>query len=185
MAFNQTELEKLALGKTRSGSAGVMWRLLVFSLMIFLVMVISYIALNFGYKNILISQISKTETETESLAGGVSDAKRVAMIDFYSRLSNLRGLLKNHIYSSEFISLLESRINKNVSFNKATVLIDDGEVKLTGTARSFGNLAEQMEAFKTTEGVSSVVLDSAQAGEDGKVVFSLKFNLKKAQLLRK
>jgi len=35
MAFNQTELEKLALGKTRSGSAGVMWRLLVFSLMIF------------------------------------------------------------------------------------------------------------------------------------------------------
>jgi len=179
---NQQELERLTI-KKRSSSSGVMWRILIFSVVVFFLMIATYIGAEFGYKTFLLNQSEAARTEAEDLIGGVPKEEQAAVIDFYSRLSNMKGLLDDHIKSSNFLEMLEKRTNQNVYFSKVSLLVPEKSVKATGTAKTFLDLSKQLQAFQETEGVSGVMLDSAGLSQGGQVYFTIIFNVAENILL--
>lgn len=182
MQGNQQELERLAQ-KKHSPASGVMWRMLIFSLVIFFLMIAVYIGTEFGYKIFLQNQNESIRAEAENLISGVPKEEQVAVIDYYSRLSNMKSLLDDHVKASIFLDFLEKRTSQNVYLNKVIVTVDEETVKASGTARTFLDLSRQIQAWQETEGISGVILDSSNLSQNGQVSFTVLFNLSKKNLL--
>jgi len=181
---NQSELEKLA-SRGRPATGGIMWRLLVFSFIIFFGTLGAYVGMEFGYSAFLEGQSNKAKEEANSLIKGVSKEQQMAVIDFYSRLSNIKGLLDNHLYLSKFIDILETRTSPNVYLDDVSLFVSEEKVRVSGVARTFLDLSRQIEAWGGTEGVSSVILDSSRSISGGRVSFTVLFNLDESVLLKK
>lgn len=175
MQTNQSELEKIALRK-RPSSSGTMWRLLMFSFVIFFGVIASYVGIEFGYKNFLENQKDKASNEASSLITGVSKEQQMAVVNFYSRLSNMKGLLDNHLYFSNFLDFLENKTSPNVYLEDVSFFVKENKVKANGVARTFLDLSRQMEGWSKAEGVSEVVLDSSKSIGGGRVSFTALFN---------
>lgn len=177
MTNQQSGLEQLATRSTTNQGSGVTWRLLVFSIVVFLVLVVSYIGLEFGYKTFLNNQIDSIKAQAEQLVSGVQGEEQEAVIDFYSRLANIQSLLTEHVYTSRFLRLLEANTDKGVFFTNADVKVETGEAVMEGSALSYAELARQLEAFKELEGVEDVELAGAQTADNGRVSFEIQFRL--------
>ncbi|MDD4762010.1 MAG: hypothetical protein PHZ25_03250 [Candidatus Pacebacteria bacterium] len=179
---NQQELEKLTM-KKRSSSGGVMWRMLIFSFVVFFLMIAIYVGTEFGYKTFLLNQSEAAREEADNLIGGVPKEEQAAVIDFYSRLSNMKGLLDTHIKTSNFLEILEKRTSQNVYFNRVSLSVFEKSVKLNGIAKTFLDLSKQLQSFQETEGISGVMLDSSSLSQGGQVSFVIIFNVSENILL--
>jgi hypothetical protein len=160
-----------------------MWRMLVFSIVIFSLMIATYVGAEFGYKSFLKGQSETARAEAEDLIGGVPKEEQAAVIDFYSRLSNMKGLLDNHVKISNFLEILEKRTSQNVYFNKVYLSVSEKTIKISGIAKTFLDLSKQIQSFQETEGVSGVMLDSASLSQGGQVYFTIIVNIKENILL--
>ena len=177
MAYQQSGVERLVQARGKTSAPSVMWRLLVFALVVFFMVMAAYVGMEFGYRAILNRQITSLEQETGDLITGFSVRDREEMLSFYSRLANIRSLLDTHIYSSQLLELLEKRTVSGVYYEKASFIIEEGEGRLDGVARSYLDLAREIEALRTVAGFSEINLESAGAiagGERVAFVITLK-----------
>ena len=127
--------------------AGSPWRLLAFSIFLFSLSLLSYLALNFGYAAYLNTQISNTEEETKALTLKISTDSQNKFIDVYSRLSNFKNLLAGHIYSTKTFPLLEKITYPSVYYNNAELSVDDRRLILSGIAANFDALSRQLKLY--------------------------------------
>lgn len=171
--------------RSKASGGGLTWRLLIFASLVFLAMVASYVGLEYGYKTILIGQKAKAESQASELIAGVPKQKQEAVVDFYSRLANIRSVLQRHIYMSRFLSLLEGATSKGVYFSSLDMSAAEGEVKAVGVARNYEELSTQLKALAGAAGVREVTLKSAITTEGGQVVFDINFNFDRKELERK
>jgi len=153
------------------------WRVLLFSFLLFLITIIGYFGLAFGYKPFLNSKIIEKDQEIAALAQTIPTADQQTLVKFYSQLGNLQEVLRTHIFGSKILPILEKYTNKQVYYKSFNLNIVSSELILEGVAQSYEILAQQLEAYKQAPEVERFVVNQAET-QAGKANFKATLFLK-------
>lgn len=157
MALPQQVVEQLSHGSTRTPgwSSGI----LLFSGSVLLVIVLIYAGLRLGYEPYLNSQLSSLEVQAQKVGQSVSAADEANLVKFYSQISNIQSLIKNHVFFSQFLTWLEKDTEANVYYT-SMVFTSGNQIVLVGVAKTSADVSEQVAAFEASPAVSAVSLSS-------------------------
>lgn len=144
-------------------TTGWPWRLLLFSLIIFGVLLAAYLGLILGYKTYLNSQIENKDQEIAALAQEVSQEEQQALLRFYGQLANLQAVLKNHVLISQLFPFIQANTNQQVTYTNLNLAADERRLSIDGVARSYDVLAQQLEAFKQAPEVERFLINQADS----------------------
>ena len=174
--INQGGATQQPIQKRQVSSTGsLMWRLLTFSFVVFFIMIAAYVGLDFGYRVVLENQNQDYLEQSIALQKSIPEEQREKVVDFYSRLSNMKNLLDSHVYVTNFFDFLEDNTDSGVYFTEVGVSVREGEVVVNGFARDYQELSRQLEKLRLSDEVSQLVLDSAVRSQNGLVSFEASF----------
>ena len=162
--------------KTGSIGSGLPWRLLIFSIFVFFLAILTYVALSFGYSGYLESQITTKDQEISDLAKKITPESQSAFIDFYSRLSNYKNISDNHILNTKIFPILEKDTIPSVYYTSADLSVTNLTLVLSGSALDFDSLSQQLYLYDQEPLVESYILNQSRAVE-GLVNFRVTLNL--------
>lgn len=128
-------------------SLGLPWRILVFSVVLFVFSLFVYFGLRFGYEAYLSSQSKKLDKSIDALSSEVSQQDQQDFVTFYSQLVNLRRLFAKHRYSTNMFRFVEKYTIPEVYFTSAKGNPETGLLELQGQAASLEALVSQLAAF--------------------------------------
>lgn len=149
-------------------SSGVPRRFLFFSFLLFLISMLVYLGLSFGYKPALNKSIEKLNSDLETLSKKVTQAQQDDLIAVSSQISNIKNLLDDHVLASKLFPLLEANTHKRVAYLSLETNIPEREVIIDGVAGSYDDLVAQLAIYEKADGVEKVLLHGSKL--DGKVV---------------
>lgn len=157
MALPQQVVEQLSRGSQRTPgwSSGI----LLFSGSILFIVALVYAGLRFGYEPYLNAQISSLESQVQKAGQSVSPADEANLIRFYSQISNLQSLLKNHVFFSQFLTWLEQHTEANASY-VSMAFTSGSQVTLAGSAKTSADVSQQVAAFEAAPEVGAVSLSN-------------------------
>lgn len=163
--------------KEPSGSSGWAFGMLSFSGGILLLAIITYLGIAFGYDPHIQSEITNTQTQITALNQSISPSDQKNLINFYSQISNLQTLLKNHVLTSQFFSWLEKNTESNVYY-QSFALNSGYKVTATGYATNEADVNQQISIFENSPEVQSVSVSNVSvAPNTGGWNFSLLLTL--------
>ena len=149
--------------------------LLYFFIFLFLVSVISYLALDYYF-------IKKAEQKLQELEMKIAEAKtpqQIALeeeiLDYREKIEDFSSLLLNHKKNSNFFNSFEKIIHPRIFFSELDLNTKLNQVKLSGRAESFRVLGEQLLIFREAEFIENLSLSNLGIGEEGEIKFT--FNL--------
>jgi len=151
---------------------GLPWKVLVFSLFLLGLSIFLYVGLRFGYRGYLNSESERLEGELSKLSESVQREDREEFIKFYSQIANLKTVLDEHGFSGNAFHFLEKNTIIPIYFKSARFDGLDQKLELSGVARSYESLAQQIDIFSRQKEVINVQLGNADSGEDLSVNFS-------------
>ncbi|MFA5084429.1 MAG: PilN domain-containing protein [Candidatus Paceibacterota bacterium] len=143
------------------------WRLFIFSIVLFVLVLFIYFGMIWGYQPYLNSSRQSLDGKINEIGGTISEADRENFVNFYSQLVNLQSLLGNHVKGSNIYNFLETNTNQGVYYDGADLSAVDHLIRLDGVANSYDNLFQQLAAFEQAPNISKVVLEQAQAADRG------------------
>lgn len=147
-------------------TAGTSWRLFIFLLVIFGVAVASYVGLRFGYRTFLNNSIADLSSQIQLQSSKLQFRDQQDLLDFYSQIANLKGLLGSHVFGSKIFEFLETNTNLRVSFTSVTLAVPEREVVIDGLAASYENLVQQLTHWQQAEGVERLALEENSTVND-------------------
>lgn len=100
-----------------------------------------------GYEFYQQSNIEKIRGQIEEIESKQDKEMAQKILDTHKTITSVRGLLKNHIYSTQFFDALEKTTLPRVQWYNFT-LLTDGNASLSGKADSYSTLAKQIIAFE-------------------------------------
>ena len=153
-------------------SAGLPWKLFIFSLILLGAVGGSYAGLLLGYRPFLNNRIAEVQRSIDELATSVPAEEQEDLLRFYSQIVNLKTLLDNHISLAKFFPFLEQQANRRVSYDTVFLDTKNRELILEGIAESYAVLAEQLQALHQAPEAASYTLSQSQTAE-GRVRFRI------------
>ena len=153
------------------------WRLFLFSLVFFALVLFIYFGMIWGYQPYLKSERQSFDKKITEIGGAVSETDRANFVNFYSQLVNLQSLLNNHIKGSNIYTFLEKNTNQGIYYEGASLSVTEHFLRLEGVARSYDNLVQQLVAFEQTPEIEKTILEDSQTAEKG-IRFSLQIIFK-------
>ncbi|MCL4404008.1 hypothetical protein M1432_01550 [Patescibacteria group bacterium] len=154
-------------------SVGFPWRLFVFSLVLFLLSVLIYFGLKFGYESYLQKQSDGLDTQLAQLSNQISQQDQQQFVGFYSQLVNLKTVLGSHAFTGNVFPFLEKDTLPQVYYTDAKFSASGDVLSLTGQAASLQVLAEQTAEFEQASELQSATLLATSFNPGGTVNFSL------------
>lgn len=164
MPLPQKVIEQL--GQEPSETQGWATGALLFSGGILFLSLIIYFGLAFGYEPYLQNQLNATQAKVTALDNSISPDDQAQLINFYSQITNLQALLKNHVFTSKFFSWLETNTEANVYYQSFTLSTQD-QVTLTGSGASESDVNQQIAIFENSPEVETVSVSSIVAPQLG------------------
>jgi hypothetical protein len=160
-------------------TSGWLTKFIRFGVIVFILVLILYFALDYGYLRILDKRIADVENNIQALEKEIPAQDREEVSVFYSQLVNLRKLLENHVYSSNIFQRLELITHPQVSFTNFDYDFDENRLKLEGYGVSLPVLAEQLLSFQRTADFRKITISDVRKTSIGRINFSLEvfFNL--------
>lgn len=165
------------LGRERVGG-GTPWRLLLFSVFVFGIMLVSYLGLRFGYKPFLESQIQGLDTEIQKLATLMPQAEREQLTKFYFQVVNLKSILEKHVIASKLIPFAERIAHKQARFKSFSFAGDKGTVSIQMNAATPEAFVQQIEMLRSAPEVTSFAMSGVGVDEGGTINFGVVLTLK-------
>ncbi len=157
--------------------AGLPYRLLILSGLVFVTLFIVYAGLSLGYAGFLRGQIASVRAEVSDLGNQVPEAEQRNFAEFYSQLVHTRELMKRHTTSRPLFTVLERLTRRDVSYNSFTLALSERTATIEGVARSYELLASQLAVFEQASSYfERVVLESSRLSPQG-VAFQLRLTL--------
>ena len=153
------------------------WKMFLFSIILFGLVLFIYFGIILGYQPFLKAEQQSLDKKINEIGGQISQEDRENFIGFYSQLVNLQTLLNNHIKGSNIYNFLEKNTNQGVYYESADLSATDHNLRLTGVARSYDNLVQQLFAFEQLPEINKVILEDSQAADKG-IRFSLQIIFK-------
>ena len=170
-SFRQNLDELNQLQKEAPQQIGFLWSLMRFLFLVFLVLLLSYVGLAFGYTPFVERQIAKREADIEALSGRVPQAEQEDLLRFYFQIADLQDILKNHVGGSKAFSFLEGKTHSQVFFTSAVLSTAEQRLTLEGIAPSYAAVTEQLQAFDETSEVLRYSLTNTETERAGRVQF--------------
>jgi len=147
MPLPQKVIEQL--GREPPKTPGWSGQLLMFSSTIFLLSLVIYFGITFGYKAYLSSDLKKAEDEKQQLSQQVPVEEQAKIVSFYSQVVNLQSVLSAHVYSSQLFDWLEKNTQANVYFNRFTLGIANNQMTLGGVGKTMDDVNQQFVIFQS------------------------------------
>ena len=138
--------------------SGLSWRLFVFFLITFVIAILSYAGLEYGYKTFLNKSIASYDAALEEARTKIGISEQKNLIAFYSQIVNLKSLFSSHVFGSRIFTFLESTTNLKVAYTSANLSTKDMQLSLDGVTDSYETLVSQLATFENAKEVDSVVL---------------------------
>lgn len=154
-------------------SAGLPWRLMIFSLLLFLFSILLYAGLRFGYQPYLNTQVEQTDQQIEGLLSEVSQGEQEQLLIFHSQLINLENVLSEKAFSQNLFTFLEDNTLPLVYYTELEYLYRDYAVDISGRANSVRTFVQQSYLFDNSSEVQRTIVNSLSI-EGGQVVFSIR-----------
>ncbi len=152
------------LGREPARTPGWSFGIILFSAGFLFIVLFVYFGLTFGYEPYINAQIAQQQDKINQLGQSISPADQANLISFYSQLANLRTLLKSHVLSSQFFSWLEKNTEANVYY-QSLVLSSDGQVTLSGNARTEADINQALAIFENAPEVQRVAVSNVGISE--------------------
>jgi len=138
---------------------------MLFSIVLFLAMLIIYGGLSLGYKGYLNRSIKSFEDELDELVYRFTPEQQENLITLYSQVDNLRGLLADHVYGAQLFPILERNTHPRVAYKTLYLSVPDSEVIIEGVTNSYDDLVTQLAIYEAAPEVERLVLgDSSSFG---------------------
>lgn len=159
-----------------SPTVGVPWHLMIFTFILFLLSIILFAGLRFGYAGYLDNQIAEVDNKMEELNSQVTKGEQEDLLDFYSQLLNLKKILKERGFSQNIFSFLEDNTHSLVYFTGVKYSDAGPSLELTGQANSPKTVVEQTALFEKLSEVRKVSLKKLSVNESENVA-NFKINI--------
>lgn len=154
-------------------AAGLPWRLLIFSVVLFGLSILIYFGFKFGYESYLDSRAGDLDNQLGQLSNSVSQEDQQRFIGFYSQIANLKIILSQHVSSANIFQFLEKNTLPQVFYSGAKFKAGNGVLELTGRTPSLQFLAQQLSQFEQAPQVGSATLKSTAFNQSGSVDFTM------------
>ncbi len=160
MALPPQAIERL----TQEGAHAPGWsgRMLMFSSVLFVLSLATWLGLSFGYNKTLEAEINRNEAKIKSM-GQADEAMQDNILRMYSQIVNIDHLLQNHSYASTLFSYVEKNTHPNVYLRNLSYSSLNNQISLVGVATSPKYVAEQMSIYKDDVSTKSVKLNSTRS----------------------
>jgi hypothetical protein len=177
MALPSQATEKLM--QAPSGTQGIFKQFVLFAVAIFVLMLVLYGGIEFGYKSYLNRAIATKKAQIDSFSAQVPVDDQARVANFYSQLQNLQQLLGAHTTVSPVLSLLENTTLPNIYYIKLSVNATANEADVTGAARNLGDIAQQAASLEADSSVvDHVNFANAGSSQGGLWQFTMNIFLK-------
>ena len=155
MALPQQVIDRLSgdTYKAPKRSSG----LLLFSVGIFFLTICVYLGITMGYEPYLNSQVSQLQQQMDAAGKSIPADQQNNLLNFYSGLSHLQVLLKNHIVFTPFFAWLEKSTEANVYYSHL-VFSSGNQVALTIEAKTQADFDQQLAIFESAPEVSHIAV---------------------------
>ncbi|MBI5401514.1 hypothetical protein HZB05_01665 [Candidatus Wolfebacteria bacterium] len=169
MAYKQSAIET-ELGRQEKLKTGWPWRLMFVAFLVFGSMVAIFLGITFGFQPYLKSQLSAVDTKLNQLVASISDEQQKSILNFYSQLSNIGGVLNSRSQATKYVNFLEKNVLKSVYFNSINLSFKEraATISADGQTLNYDSLAQQIEVFKEAPEIADVVLGNSRMTELGK-----------------
>lgn len=157
---------------SESAPAGLPWKLLIFSIIIFGFSISVYFGLKFGYTAYLNDRTLGIDKKIRDLANQVTQEDQKKFVNLYSQLVNLKNTLDRHWFSQNIFYFLEKNTLAEVYYTDADFSADRRILSLKGTTGSLQNAVSQLTILEKSTSLENVVLDSVSF-DQSKVGFAL------------
>jgi hypothetical protein len=138
--------------------------LITFSIGMFILLVVIYLGIIFGYDPYLNSQLSQTDTQMNNLVKSIPGDQQASLLKFYSGLSNVQVLLKNHTAFSPFFAWLEKNTESNVYYTNLSISSQQ-KISLTVNAKSQSDMEQQIAIFEKSPDISNFSISSINSSQ--------------------
>ncbi len=138
-------------------------RLLMFSGTIFFISLALYIGIVFGYEPYLKKEVANLDGQIKSFGQQIPPEEQSRLISFYSQMSNIQGVLRNHVASSKLFEWLEKNTETNSYYTKLNLLSFSGQISLAGVSKTVEDFSKQLIVFQNNSLVQRVAINSFNA----------------------
>lgn len=152
------------LGRSPAETPGWSSRLLMFSSTLFVLSLVAYLGLVYGYQPYLQGEIQEVDRRIKTDLQKIPATDREKIIVFFSQLSNLRSILEKHPSPSAVFALLEATTHPNIYYTQMALNTGRNEVVLSGVATSVADVTEQVKIFQKREEIKGVSLGGVNSG---------------------
>jgi len=151
-------------------------RMFVASLGLFLISIIAYIGLEYGYKSYLKHSWEQTEQELADLGSQVEPTTQENFVLFRSQIENLKVLLGRHVAVMNLFPFIESVTHMRTVYHSMDLSVPSHELKMTGVTESYETLATQMKLYEDSPMIETAELEHS-AINGGAVKFNVRLVL--------
>ena len=176
MQYPQSILEE-ELKRGEKLLVGWPWRLLVFTIIVFGIMVAGYLGMQLGYKPYLNSQIKSLDAKITNLSQVVDEEQQKNLITLYSQWINIQNLLNSHTVPSKLFDFLEKNTHSQIYYLSLNLSLMEKSIRLEGMSPNYNILTQQLELFQRASEIEKVFLENAQNSEGG-IRFSIQLIFK-------
>jgi hypothetical protein len=166
---------------TSTNLAVIGWpkKFFTFAVIIFASALLIYIGLALGYKTFLNKSIENLDSQIEDLSSQITEEQKDNLATLYSQVTNVRTLLKNHIFPSQVFTLLKSVTHPKVTYLSLGLDAKERGIVITGVTDSYENLTSQLALLENSPEVERYNLESSK-WDKGVVQFKINLTVAKS-----
>ena len=159
---------------SRRASRSPAWfgQLIMFSVTLFILALVGYLGIVFGFRPYLESRVNTLDEEIQAFSQQVPADEQARIATFYSQIANLRTLLNKHTTTSAFLTWLERATVTRVQISKVNVNLNSRQIQITGLARTATDVAAQIVNFQNQPGVERVDFRNTSEAANGLIQFN-------------
>ncbi len=148
-------------------------KLLSFLFIIFSILFLAYLGMNFGYRPYIEKKVSALEGDLSQLASQIPQDSQSRFQSFEKQLIVIDKTLANHVLSSKIFPLIEANTNYSTFYKSFDFDLVAHKLTLRGVTRDYDVLAYQISALEKSSFVKGYKITSARLSDGGKVEFDL------------
>ena len=143
------------------------WRILIISIVLFVVSIVVFVGIEFGYIPYLINESESLDSELASLNQTFRGEAQEDVFNLFSQIYNVQALFNQEASLSSIPEFLEGITHASITLQEARVNFKDGNIALQGVAPSYDILVSQLNILGSEESIKSVVLERSEASQEG------------------
>ena len=163
--FHQDLAEKLSREPQIKG--GLPSKLLMFSVSVFIIILVIYLGIIFGYEPYLNAQLDNLNNQISVAGSQISPTDQSQLTSYISQASNVKALLNNHITASALFNYLEKNTDTNVYFSHLSLTVFNNQAQLSGLAQTMNDLVGQLAIWQGSPSITEVDFNQISATSQG------------------